>query len=91
MRRFWHRWKSRNSGAAEPQPVIVAERLAYRVTEAAEAIGVSKTMMYELIKSGSIPTITIGKSMRVPVGPLKVWLNQQMVSRPTQFKVVGKG
>ena len=54
------------------------ERLLYRPAEAAEAIGVSRTRMYELIASGEIPSLRIGGSLRVPVDLLRRWVEQQV-------------
>lgn len=54
------------------------ERLAYRVTEAAEAIGVSRAKAYELVSSGQLPSIRVGKSRRVPVEELRAWVAAQV-------------
>ena len=47
------------------------ERLLYRPAEAAEAIGVSRSRMYEMIDSGDIPSVRIGGTLRVPVDELR--------------------
>jgi excisionase family DNA binding protein len=52
----------------------MAERLAYRVHEASEAIGVSRSRTYELIAAGVIPSLRIGSSIRVPVEALRDWI-----------------
>ena len=54
------------------------ERLLYRPAEAAEAIGVSRSRMYELIDSGDIPSIRIGGTLRVPVDELRRWVEQKL-------------
>lgn len=54
----------------------MAERLAYRVIEAAEMIGVSRSKMYELIAAGTIPVVRIGTSIRIPVEGLREWIAQ---------------
>lgn len=53
------------------------ERLAYRVTEAAEIIGVSRSKMYELIAQGGVPSVRIGTSVRVPADGLRAWITEQ--------------
>ena len=58
-------------------PVPRVERILYRPVEAAEAIGVSKSRMYELIASGEVPAIVVGKVKRVPVDKLREWAEQQ--------------
>ncbi len=56
----------------------MAERLLYRPTEAADAIGVSRARAYELIAAGVIPSIRIGSSIRVPVAALNEWIARQL-------------
>lgn len=46
-------------------------RLLLRVEEAAEALGISRTTLYELLRAGSIPVIHIGRSVRIPVVALE--------------------
>ena len=58
----------------------MGERLAYRVNEAAEMIGISRAKLYELIAAGTIPAIRIGTSIRVPAEPLREWLTQQTMN-----------
>jgi excisionase family DNA binding protein len=53
------------------------EKLLYRISEAADAIGVSKTILYELINSGEIPVIRVRSDLRVPVAGLRAWLAKQ--------------
>jgi len=53
-------------------------KLLLRPTEAADAMGVSRSKAYELISSGAIPSIRIGGSVRVPVEALKTWIDSQM-------------
>ena len=57
---------------------MTTDRLAYRVTEAAERIGISRTKCYELIKAGKLPSVRIGGSVRVPVDALKQWIQEHM-------------
>ena len=47
------------------------ERLLHRPAEAAVAIGVSRSRMYELIASGEIPSVRVGGTLRVPVEALR--------------------
>ena len=45
-------------------------RLLYRPAEAAAAVGVSRSRMYELIASGEVPSVRVGGTLRVPVDAL---------------------
>ena len=53
----------------KPEPTV--ERIFYRPWEAAEALGISATKLYNLIKSGEVPSVRLGGSYRVPVEALK--------------------
>ncbi|HEY9289910.1 MAG TPA: helix-turn-helix domain-containing protein [Microlunatus sp.] len=46
----------------------------YNVTEAAEALRLSKCAIYELIRSGQLRTVKIGSRRRVPVDALAEWV-----------------
>jgi len=54
------------------------ERLLLKPTEAAEVIGLGRSKTYQLISSGVIPSVRIGKSVRVPVVALRNWIEQQL-------------
>lgn len=53
------------------------EKLLLRPVEAAEAIGIGRSKVYELLASGELPSIRIGGSVRVPVDALRAWIAQQ--------------
>ena len=46
-------------------------RLLYRIAEAAEILGVSRSKAYELVASGEIPSVRLGGTVRVPAAALK--------------------
>ncbi|QDP95084.1 helix-turn-helix domain-containing protein [Microlunatus elymi] len=49
--------------------------LAYRVEEAADAVGVSKSQIYELIRSGQLRTVKLGRRRLVPVQALADYID----------------
>lgn len=53
------------------------ERLMFRPTEFADAIGVSRSKAYELIAAGEIPSCKVGGCVRVPVEALRAWIAAQ--------------
>lgn len=59
----------------------MADQLLYRPAEAADAIGVSRARAYELIAAGTIPSIRIGSSIRVPVRALEAWISRELEQR----------
>ena len=58
------------------------ERMLYRPSEAAQAIGVSRSRVYELINSGEIPSLQVGGVKRVPVDKLREWIERQSGGDP---------
>ncbi len=58
------------------------ERLLYRPREAAAATGLSPAKFYQLIASGEIPSVKIGKSRRVPVEALRAWVQEKAAEQP---------
>ena len=53
------------------------EQLAVRPLDAAKAIGVGRTQIYNLLRTGQLPSVRIGKSIRVPVEALRAWMKAQ--------------
>ena len=53
------------------------DRLLLRPSEAAEALGVSRSKAYAMLASGELPAIRIGVSLRVPVDGLRQWLSER--------------
>jgi excisionase family DNA binding protein len=54
------------------------DRLLLRPIEAADAIGVSRSTIYQLLASGELPSIRIGGSIRVPLDKLRDWIEHQI-------------
>lgn len=50
------------------------ERIALTVAETAEALDISRTSAYELIRRGDLPHIRIGRVIRVPAEALMEWV-----------------
>lgn len=46
----------------------------FRPAEVSELIGVGKSKTYELIAAGVIPSVRIGRSVRVPADRLREWI-----------------
>ena len=57
------------------------EKLLLKPCEAAEALGVGRTLFYQLVKAGVIPSCRVGKSIRIPVAALKSWAEAQVGER----------
>ncbi len=57
------------------------DRILLRPMEVAEAIGVGRSKVYELLASGALPSIRIGGRVRVPVAELREWIDRQAGTR----------
>lgn len=52
------------------------------VPEAAQRLKLSKSKVYLLCQRGEIPTVTLGRSVRIPLEALDEWLRQQVRPAP---------
>lgn len=46
------------------------------VDEASRLLGIGKTRLYELMRSGDIPSLRVGKSRRIPVREVEAWIER---------------
>lgn len=56
-------------------PKTKDKRLVYDLTEAAELLGLSRTSVYVAAANGDIPTIRVGRLIRVPRAALHAMLD----------------
>lgn len=61
----------------ERKTQMAVERKLLRMAEAAEAMAVSRSTVYELAARGEIPTVRIGSSLRVPADALDRWIAER--------------
>jgi excisionase family DNA binding protein len=45
--------------------------------EAADLLGVSRSTIYQLLGSGQVPSMRVGKLLRVPAAALQRWVNER--------------
>lgn len=55
------------------------DKILLKPIEAAELLGIGRTRIYEMLASGELPSIRIGRSIRVPVDALRKWVLQHQV------------
>lgn len=54
------------------------EKLFAKPAEAANALGIGRSKTYALIALGVLPSVRIGKSVRVPIAALREWAEKQV-------------
>jgi excisionase family DNA binding protein len=52
------------------------DRILLRPAEAAEALGVSRSRIYELLAAGDLPSVRLGQCIRVPSDALRRWVEK---------------
>lgn len=52
-------------------------RILLKPTEVAEALGCGRTAAYELLNSGEVPIVRLGRSLRVALDDLNEWVERQ--------------
>jgi excisionase family DNA binding protein len=57
----------------------MSEPLLLRVDEAAKLLQVGRNKVYELVASGAIPSLHIGRQLRIPMEGLREWIRHQAV------------
>ena len=56
---------------------IKIQKLTYSVVEAAAALGVSKTVMYQIIRTEGFPVIVLGNRRVIPIESFKRWMDER--------------
>lgn len=55
--------------------IAVGPRLVLTVEEAAERLGIGRTLMYALVKAGVVESICIGRLRRIPADALEAYVD----------------
>jgi len=53
-------------------------QLLVTIPEAASMLSIGRTKVTELIAAKSLPTVRIGRSVRIPVASLQKWVEQEI-------------
>lgn len=68
-------WEPARETAYVPKDV---PRLLCTVMDASSALSLSRSKVYELINAGMLPTVHVGRSIRLPVADLESFVQRQM-------------
>ncbi|MGH9222316.1 MAG: helix-turn-helix domain-containing protein [Acidimicrobiales bacterium] len=58
------------------------DRVVLSVTEAAAWLGISRTLAYELVARGELPSLRLGRRVLIPRRPLERMVEDGTASRP---------
>jgi len=56
-------------------------KLLYTIDEAADVLGISRSLMYDLILTGQVPSLKIGRVRRIPVVALESFVERQLAAQ----------
>jgi excisionase family DNA binding protein len=62
--------------------MIDKKRLTVTVEEAGELLGISRSLAYELVHRGELPSLRLGRRLVVPIRALEELLGQTDLSEP---------
>jgi len=48
--------------------------------DVARLLGIGRTKTFQMLASGELPTVRIGRCVRVPVAALKDWIGRQIIA-----------
>ena len=51
------------------------EKKVYSIQEVADALGISHSYAYQLVRSGVIPSLSLGKKRVIPITKFEQWLD----------------
>ncbi len=54
--------------------MLTTPRMAFRITEVGETLGIGRTLAYRLVLRGELPSIKIGRSRRVPAAAVEAYV-----------------
>ena len=58
---------------------MASDRLTLTVEEAGALLGISRTLAYELVGRGDIPSLRLGRRLVVPVGALEQMIDGAII------------
>jgi prophage regulatory protein len=53
------------------------DKILLKPAEAAQVLGIGRSLIYELIARREIPSVKLGRCLRVPTESLNTWLKMQ--------------
>jgi len=67
-----------NKDIQASQSKLVLQPLLLDMEQAMEVLSLGKSKIYELVETGGLPILRLGKSIRFPYKALEQWIEQRM-------------
>jgi excisionase family DNA binding protein len=64
------------------QPEVTGQRLLLTVSEAAQRLGIGRSLLYELLADGQVESIHVGRLRRIPTDALAEYIDRQRPNKP---------
>ncbi len=58
------------------------EKLLSAPAEVCKVLSIGRSRVYEMIYQNEIPSVRIGRSIRIPRQPLEVWIREKQIGGP---------
>ncbi|QTE30035.1 helix-turn-helix domain-containing protein [Pengzhenrongella sicca] len=81
---------TRRAAAPEPQVInltVPAEQLLLTVVEAAHRLGISRSLMYELIAAGEIQTVHIRRLCKIDVRSIDAFIQSRIAAESVPSQI----
>jgi excisionase family DNA binding protein len=75
---FW--WDITGVRMTDPMSI---QKMLLRPREVAQTLGLSRSFTYQLIASGEIPSLRLGRAVRVPAEALRSWIEKEVARQQT--------
>ena len=66
---------------------MIVDKIALNVSEVADALGVSRPVVYQLMKRADFPAFKIGRRTLVSKSALEEWVDKQWEQEKTKFSL----
>ncbi len=63
-----------------PESATAKVRLLVTIADAAEALALGRSAVYELLLTGQLPSVKIGRARRIPIDALQAFVARQLDS-----------
>lgn len=67
--------------------LMIVDKIALNVSEVADALGVSRPVVYQLMKRADFPAFKIGRRTLVSKNALEEWVDKQWVQEKTKYSL----